>query len=87
MAVLDLIIMITFLKTKDMPCCVAVPGTTILKTAVLRPAATPIGRSASSSTTMLVFVLSARLGELFSSPLYFSSFALCTCSFFLLYKN
>ncbi|BAY69124.1 hypothetical protein NIES23_19150 [Trichormus variabilis NIES-23] len=49
------------------PDCGAAPGTTILKTAVPRPATTTIGRSATTSTTILVFVLSARSGVLFTA--------------------
>jgi len=49
------------------PDCGAVPGSTILKTAVPRLATTTIGRSATTSTTILVFVLSAPLGGLFTA--------------------
>jgi hypothetical protein len=46
------------------PDCGAVPGTTILKTAAPRIATTTTARTA---TTISVFVLSARLGVLFTA--------------------
>ncbi len=70
--------MITFTKNKEEPWCGAVPGSTILDSAVPRPATTTVGRGAAASASMLVYVLSARSGELFSRPLYFTSFTLYT---------
>ncbi len=84
MVVLGLTTMIIFIISKDMLCCGAVPSSTILDSAVPRPASTSIGRSATASATILVFVLSARLGGFFSSPLYFFPLALYSISFFLL---
>lgn len=49
------------------PDCGAVLGPTILKTAVLLTATTTIGRSATTSTTILVFVLCALPGVLFTA--------------------
>jgi hypothetical protein len=71
MAVLGLMIIIIFLKNKEELCCGAVPGSSFLRYAVLRPVTTAIGQGATSSATMLVFVLSALLRALFSSFLYF----------------
>ena len=59
--------------------CGAVLGATILIFAALRFATTILG--ATSSTSLLVFVLSAMAGELFN-PLFFSSFALYSMFFF-----
>ncbi|MBD2533889.1 hypothetical protein H6G97_31805 [Nostoc flagelliforme FACHB-838] len=64
------------LMRKEESCCGAVPGTTILCTAVPRPATSSRGRSATMFTRSLVFVLSALLGGLIGSHLYFSPLAL-----------
>ena len=52
-------------------------GIAFLATAVVRLASTTLQTTATSSVTLWVFVLSALLGELFGSPLYSFSFALC----------
>jgi len=85
MVELGLMIMISFYKNKEMPYCGAARGSTILGIAALRPASTIIG--ATSSTTLLVFESVAGLGGFFSSPLYFSSFTLYICSFFLFFRT
>ena len=61
------------METKINHRCGAVLGTTILIFAALRFATTLIG--ATTTTTLLVFVLSAMAGELFD-PFLFSPFAL-----------
>ena len=58
---------------KVIPDCGAVLGTTILMIAALRFATTLVG--ASTTSTLLVFALSAMAGELFN-PFFFSPFAL-----------
>ncbi len=62
MAVLGLMIIIIIFKKKEKSYCGAVPGTTILDTAVPRFAASSMGRSATATATILVFVWSARSG-------------------------
>src|SRR5689334_21871725 len=79
MAVLGLMIIITFLKKKEEPYCGAVPGSSFLGSAVLRPATAFIRRGATASTSMLVFVLCARLGGFFSKLLYFSFVVFYSC--------
>ena len=57
-------IIIILLKKKEMPYCGAVPGSTILGSAVPRFATST---TATSTTSILVFVLSARSGGLFTA--------------------
>ena len=67
------------METKINHRCGAVLGATFLIIAALRFATTLVG--VSSTTSILVFVLSAMAGELFN-PLFFSSFALYSVFFF-----
>jgi hypothetical protein len=73
------IILPKVIPLKVIPVCGAVLGSTILLVAALRCATTVLG--ATTTTSLLVFALSAMAGELFN-PFLFSPFALYTMFLF-----